>query len=386
MSRRVPGGPDARTAQAIDPLSWFTAPFAPLIFGGLVLVLGSILVVTGERDASAILAQLLAVAVCTSACLLVHIATRPKRQAIGWSASSLVLLISLCGYLLSALNFGADGQQPENWWAPGAVALAIASLAPYVSIRRLALLGFGASVVVGAIGVAAYPSGAGPWSAWSVVVMVTTAPLLAVAASSVFIATVVPTMRRLLAERAAAVEDRAHAAAVETAPVNPEALARLTARVTPFLEQLATTGVVTPTDRAVAGQLARRLRDELVATADASWLDGLARGRSVVVMDPERRADVMNAAQRAALTGLLTAILDTPDTASKATLVELRGSDGGATAVAVSMDLSLPEGRRTMHLAPYYLSLKTAFEGLSWREGDLMSMRFEVPATDTSNG
>jgi hypothetical protein len=94
----------------------------------------------------------------------------------------------------------------------------------------------------------------------------------------------------------------------------------------------------------------------------------------------------MNAAQRAALTGLLTAILDTPDTASKATLVELRGSDGGATAVAVSMDLSLPEGRRTMHLAPYYLSLKTAFEGLSWREGDLMSMRFEVPATDTSNG
>ncbi|MEO7122198.1 MAG: hypothetical protein ABI400_03590, partial [Lacisediminihabitans sp.] len=70
---------------------------------------------------------------------------------------------------------------------------------------------------------------------------------------------------------------------------------------------------------------------------------------------------------------------DAPNTASKSVLVELRGQDNGATAVGVSMDLALPEGRRTMHLAPYYLTLKTAFEGLSWSEGRLMNMSFEAP-------
>ncbi|WP_349897436.1 hypothetical protein [Parafrigoribacterium soli] len=383
MRRRVAGPREASTAQAIDPLSWFTAPFAPLAFGGVILLLGSSMIVTGESDAATLVVQLLALAVCTSACVLIHVATRPKRGAIGWRTSSLALLVSLCGYLLSALNFGADGQRPEQWWAPGAVALAIASLAPYVSIRRLAVLGLATSIAVGAVGCAAYPAGSGPWSAGSVVIMVMTTPLLAVAASSVFIVTVVRTMRRLLAERT----DVARVPADDSASaVSAHSLARLTARVTPFLERLAETGTVTPTDRAVAGQLARRLRDELVTSANASWLDTLAMGRPVVVMDPERRADVMNAAQRSALTGLLSAILDSPETASKAILVELRGRDGGATAVAVSMDLELPEGRRTMHLAPYYLTLKTAFEGLSWSEGNLMSMRFEVPATDTSNG
>ena len=100
-------------------------------------------------------------------------------------------------------------------------------------------------------------------------------------------------------------------------------------------------------------------------------------GRPVVVMDPENRADAMNDAQKLALTGLITAILDTPGATSAAVLVELRGRKNGATAVGVSMDISLPEGRRTMHLAPYYLTLKTAFEGLSWSEGRLMHMHFE---------
>ena len=47
-----------------------------------------------------------------------------------------------------------------------------------------------------------------------------------------------------------------------------------------------------------------------------------------------------------AVMGLATAYAD-----SSSLLIELRGRPDGATAVAVSMDVELPEGRRIMHLA-----------------------------------
>jgi hypothetical protein len=45
--------------------------------------------------------------------------------------------------------------------------------------------------------------------------------------------------------------------------------------------------------------------------------------------------------------------------------------------VAVSLDVDLPEGRRMMHLSPYYLTLDTAVRGLRWE--DVRHLRFEVP-------
>ena len=369
-----------RSAQAVDPLSWFVGPLAPLAFGAIIVVVGPLLVFAGYADGAVIAVQLAAVLVCSSACVLAHIATRPRRPPIGWTVSVLILLISLCGCLLSGLNNGPDGQSVEQWWASGAVGLAIASLAPYLPVRRLVVLGLATTAVVGVIGAVTFPAGSGVWSVSGVVVVVVTAPLLGLAASSFFSVFVVRTVQRMLAERDSAPDDGGQGElAVQDAAQRTErdTLAMLTARVTPFLTRLAETGSVTAADRAIAGQLARRLRDDLVSRTNASWLDALAAGRPVVVMDPENRADAMNDAQKLALTGLITAILDTPDATSAAVLVELRGQKNGATAVGVSMDISLPEGRRTMHLAPYYLTLKTAFEGLSWSDRHLMHMHFE---------
>ncbi|MEO7123739.1 MAG: hypothetical protein ABI400_11605, partial [Lacisediminihabitans sp.] len=321
--------PHANSAQGVDPLSWFVGPLAPLTFAAVILVLGTLLVLDGYHEASVIAVQLVAVLLCTSACVLTYIATRPKRPPIGWAVSSLGLLISLCGCLLSGLNNGPDGQSVEQWWAPGSVSLAVASLAPYLPISRLVPLGLAATAAVGGIGLATFPAGSGVWSAAGVVVIVVTTPLLGLAASSVFVVIVVRTMRRLLSDQDGVghqSSERERAGVDDAAQVKErDALARLTARVTPFLTGLAETGSVTSTDRAVAGQLARRLRDDLVARAHSSWLDGLADGRPIVVMDPQNRADTMNAAQKSALTGLITAILDTSNTASKSVLVELRG-------------------------------------------------------------
>ncbi|MES1169423.1 MAG: hypothetical protein ABUL47_01910, partial [Leifsonia sp.] len=91
----------------------------------------------------------------------------------------------------------------------------------------------------------------------------------------------------------------------------------------------------------------------------------------LVVIDPEHRAGRMRTAQRTALRALLKAILDTPGTDTGSLLVELRGADDGSTAVGVSLDMELPEGRRIMHLAPYYLTLRTAVDDLSWDASSL---------------
>ena len=150
-------------------------------------------------------------------------------------------------------------------------------------------------------------------------------------------------------------------------------LAELTARAVPFLEGIIATGVVSPSDRALAGQMARRLRDDLVTQSNLSWLDSVASASRLVVIDPERRAGKMRTSQRTALRALLKAILDTPGTDAGSLLVELRGAEDGSTAVGVSLDMELPEGRRIMHLAPYYLTLRTAVDDLTW---DATSLSF----------
>lgn len=384
MSRAASTSARGRSPQEVDPLSWYTGPLIPLTFATLVLVYGTILSFSAARHSSDTAMQLVATALCSSACVLIHFATRPKQPPIGWLLSAAAVLIALCGCQLSALDYAGGGLPVEQWWAPGAIALTVVSLAPYLSIRRLLVLGVVATVGVGIVGVGLFAQGSGPWSSWGAVVLLVTTPLTGVAAASVFIVTVVRTMQRLLRERGAGDGAKGNRSAGDEAPTAERAaLARLTTRVTPFLEQLAETGKITVTDRAVAGQLARRLREELVFRVNASWLDTLAAGRSITVMDPGHHADTMNDAQKSALTGLIDAILDTPDTGEKSLLVELRGEEDGATAVGVSMDLHLSEGRRTTHLAPYYLTLKTAFEGLSWSDGRLLSMRFEVPPQES---
>ncbi len=386
MSQTVPNSARDRSPQAVDPLSWYTGPLIPLTFATLVIVYGGVLSFTAAQHSSDIAMQLVATVLCASACVLIHFATRPKQPPIGWLLSAAAVLIALCGCQLSALDYRGGGLPAEQWWAPGAISLTVVSLAPYLSIRRLLVLGLVATAGVGIIGVSLFAEGSGPWSLPGIIVLLVTTPLTGVAAASVFIVTVVRTMQRLLDERGAVDHaDGSWNQGDETPTAERATLARLTTRVTPFLEQLAETGEITATDRAVAGQLARRLRDELVFRVNASWLDTVAAGRPVAVMDAEHRADTMNDAQKSALTGLIDAILDMPDTGTKSLLVELRGEDNGATAVAVSMDLHLSEGRRTTHLAPYYLSLKTAFEGLSWSDGRLLSMRFEVPPQESGD-
>ena len=111
-----------------------------------------------------------------------------------------------------------------------------------------------------------------------------------------------------------------------------------------------------------------------MSRSDLAWLGLSADDRRVVVIDPERRADTMRSAQRTAIRDMVRAVLDDPTTDATTMLIELRPQDDGSTAVAITLDAELPEGRRVRHLAPYYFNLRGEMgdvqlgrDGLSFR-------------------
>ena len=110
-----------------------------------------------------------------------------------------------------------------------------------------------------------------------------------------------------------------------------------------------------------------------------SWLDIVARESGMIVSDPARLADLMNESQRTALRALLVAAIESTTVDRRTLLIELRAQPDGSTAVALSIDVDLPEGRRLVLLAPYYLTLKTTVEDLSWDDGRSLLMRFKIP-------
>ena len=87
----------------------------------------------------------------------------------------------------------------------------------------------------------------------------------------------------------------------------------------------------------------------------------------------------MRADERTALRALIRAILDTPGTDAGSLLVELRGHPDGSTVVGVSLDFELPEGRRIMHLAPYYLALRGSVDDLEWSDDRFLRVTFNLP-------
>jgi hypothetical protein len=369
----------ALSASELDPLSWFTGPFVPLVFAGLNLAYGSTLAVVTWLQMPTPRLQFVGVLLCTSACLVVHVLTRPLRKPITWRAGALVVGIGSAGFLVSALGYTNLVFSIELWWAPFGVALVLASLAPYLPARTLVLLGLGSIAVTVPVAYVIVRHEVPNWGPVSTVLIIISPIVSGIVATATFSYVVVSRMQPLIEKRSQTLvsADAVRSAVVEQA--EQERLAELTARAVPFLESVIANGKVVPTDRALAGQLARRLRDDLVTQSNVTWLDSIAASSRLVVIDPERRAAKMKTPQRTALRALLTAILDTPGTDAGSLLVELRGAEDGSTAVGVSLDMELPEGRRIMHLAPYYLTLGTAVKDLQWSRDRFIKLSFNLP-------
>ncbi len=365
----------AVSAQDLDPITWFIGRVVPLVFAGLILLFAAFRLPTWfSTDAP--WKQPLAILLCASACVYVYLMTRPQRPKLGWAAGAVAVVLGGAGVVVSAIGYAGTPLSIELWWAPFGLALTIASLAPYLSAAKLLVLGGIAAVVTSVIAFWILDPDVSNWGPISSMEIIASPVVCGLVAAITFACVLVRRMTPVIEHRSRMI--------LPLAPYDPAAeelellrLARLTARAVPFLESIAESGRVSGADRALAGQLARRLRDDLVTQANQTWLDSIASDTRLVVIDPERRATRMNSSQQTALRALLRAVLNTPGVDSGSLLIDLRGRPDGATAVALSIDIDLPEGRRIMHLAPHALTLRTAVDDLRW---DSTTLSFTVPA------
>lgn len=366
------------SAQDADPLSWFTGSMVPLVFGSLSLLYGGTFALLSWGSSRQPVLQLVGVALCAGACVLVHVLTRPMRRRIGWIGGSVALVLGVAGFASSAIGYSHAVLSIELWWAPFALALVLASLGPYLPPRTIIVLGIAVTLVAVPIGYVLVRPEVLAWGPAATAIIIASPLVSGIAATAGFSVAVVSRTLPLIERRSQAMLALDAPDEVRNERLERERLARLIARAAPFIEEVARTGEVTSADRSLAGQLARRLRDDLVTQSNLTWLDSVARDRLVVV-DPDRQAARMRSSQRTALRALLRAILATPGTDVGSLLVELRAHPDGSTAVGVSLDFELPEGRRIMHLAPYYLALRTSVEDLSWSDDRFLRVTFNLP-------
>jgi hypothetical protein len=369
-----------RSPQEADPLSWFAGPRLPLVLATAGILEGIAITALYWNSWSSLALQFVAMPFFLAAAVLTATWTQPHRPQFRPINAVIVLLISTCGLVLSAAGTVNSTVPVEQWWPGIAFGVTLASLAPYSSPRRLIVYAIPAVVVVAVVGSVVFSSISTYWPPLGIVVISASPVLVAGVASVVFSYTVVERSNAYL-DTAAGVEE-VYPAVEELDEVQESgSIARVSARVAPFLARVADSGVITPADRALAAQIARGLRSELVLVANSSWLDIVARESGMVVSDPGRLADQMNEDQRSALRGLLVAALDSPVVDRQTLLIELRAQPDGSTAVALTIDVDLPEGRRLMLFAPHYLALKTTVDDLSWDDGRSLMLNFRIPAS-----
>lgn len=371
--------------QEVDPLSWFTGPYVPTVFAVINLVYGTLSAVADAVSGASPILQGFGVALSTLACLLVQFLTRPMSGPLGWGAGAAVVAISIVGFAVAAVGYTGSALPLELWWGPFGVALTIGALGPYLPARALAVLGAAATLVSVPLASIAVQFDDHPWGPLGRAFVLAAPIVSATVAFTVFSVAVVGRMVPLIERRSQTIVAVPPIPELRYEEAERARLARLIERAAPFIEHLARSGEVTPTDRTLAGQLARQLRDDLVRQSDSTWLDAIATERLVVV-DPERSAARMRSSQRTALRALLRALLDLPGADAGSVLVELRRLDDRSVAVGVSLDVDLPEGRRILHLAPAYLALRGSVDDLRVSAERELRVTFHLPEDDDAAG
>lgn len=368
------------SAQEADPLSWFTGPLVPLVFAGLNLLYGGTFAGITWGASNDPLLQVIGVALCSAACILVHALTRPMRRRLSWGGASVALVIGITGFVLSAIGYSDTVLSIELWWAPFGLALVIGSLGPYLPARAIFVLGAATTLIAVPIAQLVIQPQVSGWGPIATAVIIGSPLVCGIVATAAFSIAVVSRTLPLIERRTQSMLSLDAPRGELNERLERDRLGRLISRAAPFIESVARAGRVTTADRTLAGNLARQLRDDLVTQSNLSWLDAVAQDRLVVV-DPDRQANRMRASQRTALRALIRAVLDTPGTDAGSLLVELRAHPDGSTAVGVSLDFELPEGRRVMQLAPYYIALRGSVDDLQWSDDKFLRVTFNLPAT-----
>lgn len=371
----------ARFTQAphqIDPLTWLAGNWLPLAFALLMPIASSVSILDLRGTSLAILGQLIALALMSSACVIVYSFARPVRGPFTRRRALIAVAVAAVATIISAANPLGTGTVAElldleNWWAPLGFAFVIGALVPYTSVATSFIVGGIAAITVGGSAALAYPSSGWPPASTIAIALVPVA--IATAGAVAFQWQVADRVTKWAqGETPAVVSGRLLKERARIAAVNAD-LAAISAKVSDFLSGIADRALISHDDQERAAALGAEIRTELVERSNETWLQTAARGRPVTIIDPEHLADTMSEKQRAGIHALIVSVLDSPEVEYPHLLIEVR-RERDATAVAITIDAGLAEGRRIVLLAPHYLSLRGAVDDLHWKGGDTISLRF----------
>ena len=369
-----------RSPQDVDPLSWFAGPRMPIAFSIAAVLQGVAITIIYWESWSSALLQLVAMPFFLGAGWLTATSAQPNRPRFRPRDAAGILALACAGLVVSAIGTYGGRVPVAQWWPGIALVATLVSIAPYCTPRRLLAWSLPLIAFTGLVSWFVFSSQSDFWSP-AAIVIISIGPVAVGAAGGVVFSYTVVSRTLALLDTSAGVEEFYATSDQADAEQQRERIARVSARVAPFLEKVAAAGTITPENRALAAQIARRLRTELVRATSSSWLDVVAHRSGMTVSDPGRLADSMNESQRTALRALLVAAMESTMVDQRTLLIELRAQPDGSTAVALSIDVDLPEGRRLVLLAPYYLTLKTTVDDLSWDDGRSLLMRFRIPPT-----
>ncbi|WP_179873273.1 hypothetical protein [Microcella indica] len=384
MSGRAAAPRQHRTPWDADPLSWLAVPNLPLGAIGVTLVYGAIVMLVGGQSGTPLLMQGVALLLATLGLLSLFFSTRPRRGPLSGGRAAVAVALVSAGMLISAAaHRGNDEIVLELWWAPFVCTLLLLAMAPYSDPPCVLLSGL--VLLITALGAAALLD-AGAASAWpplAATSMIVSPVVFGTAGAVAFIVTVTRRLTRW-SERpwsegpAAAVHDAGgdpDGTELLIAQVDEQTSAQL-AEALALLAGVVERGEIDDRDQGRAAEVATRLREQLLASANDSWLERMARGRPLSVRDPDRLADRLGVPQRTALRAMLDALLDDPASGFVSARIELRSPVEGTIAVALRILTTLAEGRRVTFLEPYYVSLQSTVTGIRWRNGSSIALDF----------
>lgn len=362
--------------QRADPLAWVLSVNLPLAGAIASAGGGTALTIILARQGASAAAIIIATALATLGCLVVMHEARPNRPLMRASRSVLPAALGLASMAVSAVGHLGSTVRLEEWSGPLGLATVMLALVPYSPAVLTAIWGAVGAVTAAALAWWAFDvPGAGPLG---VLIAGSSVPLHVGLGGAVFSCMVVAGVQRWRAlpyDREESSERsrlgdrlREHGATVAVGDDVVSLLQRVTER-----------GRVTTKEREDAAALAAGIRSELVRMLDRSWLETIPQRDRLTIEDPELVANRMTRPQRAAVHALITAALESPVVAGENLRLELRALEDGTTAVALSMDITLPEGRRVMMLAPYFISLKASVDDLEWDVGEQLRMHFKLP-------
>lgn len=366
-----------RSAIEVDTLSWLTSSIVTVWVAIVIVVYGAAALTLGGQAGERPTLQIVGVLIMASSAVLVRLGTAPAAGSVAELLSSGVFVMIAVALVLSTAGQLGTPVVAELWWAPLGAALVLMSISPVVP---------GRVYVPGAIAVALVTAGCAAFVAMAAgdefpaaTTIIASSPVVfAVLGGSVLTSSLISGVEGWRRRYALITDDDDDAGESVARILDAVTDGRLSSEVVPFLARTAAKGVTTSADRERAGSLARLLRDALVDREQQNWLATVIGDRPVLLSDPLRLADSLTIVQRSAVTVLIDGLFGDPEAGVFGVRMELATGEHDAVAVALTVDLALPEGRRTSVLAPYYLTVKSVVRRIEWRNGESLLVAFDL--------